>query len=472
MHAMHTRFVPIAITLAVLISQVHAQVRADLEIALEPDPTSGTTITLRFLGDADGETTLSVLPDWGGTFAQPDWFSHIKAAGEQGELEAQWDPKKFSISIAHEPGEPVTLTYTLNGNPAYTDVDDYAPLMTSEGVAFFTANTLMLPEHWFSAEQPDLSVSLEWQGLNTLQWIEYPTFGDGGDLLQPDRLREGMLVAGSFRSAAFDHGDARFHVVELGENASFTPATLAEHAKPMLSSVHDFVDDHAPSEYLITYAPAGEPVEHGFALGGTAVTNAFAFYFDPSVDLEANEGLAEVVSYVLCHEYVHNWNGIAFWVDEPEFEYQSRWFIEGFTDFITRRAMYEAGIRDNAWYTSEMHRVHDEYNANPHRDLTNLDAAPRWLAEPDISDMLYKRGELIALLIDQRVRKQSDDKHALRDLIRELVQESKTGKARVSPDRIFSWIEQHTDRDFRQEIERLVTQGGAIPFPESLDSAE
>ena len=472
MFPMHRCLTLIVFSLVFFVLHASAFAAPDLQITLSPDPEQGTQITLEFIGDQDGETTLSVLPAWGGTTTEPGWFRAFAASDSNSDLDAIWDEKTLSCTVTHDPAAPITLSYFVKGNEGYDDVDDYKPLTSAEGVAIFTSNTLFLPERWFDGRDTRLSVSLRWESLDELQWTAYPTFGDRDDRFKPDRLREGMLVAGSFRSAAFEHGNSRFHVVELGQNTSFTPRTLAAYAKPMLSSVHDFVNDHAPSEYLITYAPAGEPIENGFALGGTAVTNAFAFYFDPSVDLDENTDLAEVVSYVLCHEYAHNWNGVLFWIDEPEFEYQSRWFIEGFTDFISRRAMYEAGVKDAAWYTSEMRRVHHEYNASPHRDLTNRDAGPRWLSEPLVSDMLYKRGELIALLIDQRVREVSSGKHSLRDLIRSLVQDGKRGEHRVSPDRVLDWVEQHTDGAFRAQIERLIEQGGAIPFPDSLDTAK
>lgn len=440
-----------------------------LRVTLEPDPASGTLISLDFIGDADGQTTLSVLPDWGGTTTEADWFHAFDAAGHAGQRPAAWDASGLRITIEHEPDEPIRFTYRVRGLEEYNDVDDYAPLMTEDGIAFFTSNTLLLPERWFTEDQTPLAVSYHWDGLNELSWQAYPTFSGEATPLKPDRLREGMIVAGSFRSASFEHGDSRFHVVELGENASFTPETLASYAKPMLSGVHDFVDDHAPSDYVITYAPAGEPVENGFALGGTAVTNAFAFYFDPSVNLDENEGLAEVVTYVLCHEYVHNWNGILFWMDEPDFEHQSRWFIEGFTDFITRRSMLDSGLRDAGWYRAEMERVRDEYQASPYQALTNEQAAPRWIAEPEVSDMLYRRGELIALLIDQRVRESSGGKLALRDYVRSLVRDAKRGQTSVQAGTLLRWVEQHTDAGFRESIERMITEGGEIPFPGRIE---
>lgn len=443
----------------------------DLQIRLTPTDAQATGVRLTFRGDEDGQTRVSLARDWGGTAISPDWFSALTATGDEGSLPWRYEHKPDALVVTHEPGETITLGYQIHGAPAYSDVDDYSPLATPQGVACFTANTIYLPDRWFGATPQDsasITAQVDWENLDARQWIHYPTLGDAGAPILAQRVREAILLAGSFRSAAFDHGDSAFHVVELGQNAAFTPGALASYAKPLLAGVQDYVGDPAPSAYLITYAPAGEPIEHGFAIGGTAVTNAFCLYFDPSVDITDNPGLADAVSYLVAHEYTHNWNGVLFWVEEPDYEHQSRWFIEGFTDFITHRAMLDAGVRDGDWYAHEMRSAHQSYNANPHRDLSNREAAPRWIQDHEVSDMLYKRGELIALLIDQRVRAQSDNTISLRDLIRELVREGKRGEASVPPERIMSWIEKHTDRDFRAHIEKLIEQGGAIPAPDAF----
>jgi hypothetical protein len=244
----------------------------------------------------------------------------------------------------------------------YADVDDYRPIRSEGAAALFLPISVYLPEHLVprkedlrGARPPDVRLRFAWEGLGDAvggPWSAFGSFGEGAGpidgLYAPSRVRQSFVSAGRLGHARRRVPGGEFAAVRIGEGGAFTPEQLAGLVEPIVRGTRAFFAgaDGGLSDpwYMVSFAPAGEPVENGFALGGTAVTNAFAFYFDPSVDLVAYPPLFEVVAHVLCHEYFHNWNGVLFFVGEPNYEHESRWIVEGFTDFFTRRILLRSGV--------------------------------------------------------------------------------------------------------------------------------
>jgi len=455
--------------LLVVLAAIGFGCRSHPEISIEFSPSAVDRLRVRIEAPAtdDGMTRFTVETDWGGTIFDPVWTSGFQAFhnGQRVSIEVVDDG---ILLVRHRPGGEIAIEYDLiPGTSSYDDVGDYRPIVVGSGLAAFSALTLFLPEHVLDTESeidvvfagPPNTPVLSSFGIGTRRLVAR---------LLPDRLRESMFVVGTVPTHIISLPRGNIAIAQLSEDALITTKSFASFVEPIITGTRDYFGETEESSYVVTFATAGEPVDNGFALGGTAVTNAFSFYFDPATTLGDDIGLEQIIAHLLCHEYVHNWNGVLFFVDEPDYEHQTRWFVEGFTDFLARRILHRSGIYDDETFTYSLNTRINEYDTQKHKSAGAFEAANAWQTDDEISNMIYQRGDLLAICIDQAVRDATNGAESLDDLMLELVRRAKAGDRRPTEKSIYTWITERAGGDFVDEVRRTVHDGGSVSLPDYL----
>src|SRR5207249_1806845 len=119
------------------------------------------------------------------------------------------------------------------------------------------------------------------------------------------------------------------------------------------------------------------------------------------------------VAFTIAHEVFHHWNGLVL-------DAQPEWFREGFTNFYARKLVRRAGVYRIDDAVAHLDAELRRYALSPYRDLGDAAAAQRSAHDPAVQEMIYARGDLIALLVDLELRRHHK---SLDDVMRALVAE-------------------------------------------------
>ncbi len=232
------------------------------------------------------------------------------------------------------------------------------------------------------------------------------------------------------------------------------------------------------------YAPSGDGMEH---LASTRlVLNGYITNDD---DYSALIG-------VTSHEFFHIWNVKRLRPAElGPFDYVREqhttllWFAEGFTQYYGHLMLRRAGVWDEKQFYKELLREINTVDASPGRFHRNLreSSFDTWHAAGARNPMMaisnfrntyvnyYHKGAVAALLLDLELRKRTDGRRSLDDLIRELYRTSYAeadmgeyflrGNGYAEQD-IYDAVETVGGADSRKFLERLVNGVDELDYAE------
>lgn len=126
-------------------------------------------------------------------------------------------------------------------------------------------------------------------------------------------------------------------------------------------------------------------------------------------------------SHTLGHEIMHLWIGAgAIHGADPDEIY---WFTEGFTDYLTIKLMYQAGLMDEAMLKQRIANILRRYEIAKRRS-PGISLADAGTNKGENWELVYGGGSLVALLLDATVSAESPD--TFRDMMRDLYKASET----------------------------------------------
>ena len=126
-------------------------------------------------------------------------------------------------------------------------------------------------------------------------------------------------------------------------------------------------------------------------------------------------------SHTLGHEIMHLWIGAgAIHGADPDEIY---WFTEGFTDYLTIKLMYQAGLMDEAMLKQRIANILRRYEIAKRRS-PGISLADAGTNKGENWELVYGGGSLVALVLDATVSAESPD--AFRDMMRDLYDGSET----------------------------------------------
>jgi predicted metalloprotease with PDZ domain len=427
------------------------------------DPASPTVaLHVECAGDADGESDFTLSEGWAGIAETGADLELVEARGL-----ADTVPSERTASnawrVRHEPEEPLAVVFELSatqhrasaGPPEY-----YLPILEPGLLHALGAQTLPAPTHLdFAAERP---IEIVWRGFEEQGWRTISSFAEGAGPTRVtrslDAFRHALFVAGEARLFRGDlHGQPVW--VAMAGEWSFSDAEFDDLATRIVALGRDFFEDHAKPFYLISLIQVGTGERGMTSLGGTGLTDSFALFMTRNVTLDRAPGGGDV-AWLLAHELFHEWNGQAITLEQPE--QLGYWFSEGFTDFYARRLLHRGGFLTPAQLVESWNQKLASQAANPERNASAERVREAFWTDPDVGNLPYQRGDVIALMVDHAVRVNSSGARSLDDLMRELVRRSRAGAGPYSNDELLAAIGEFAGAETEAAV-RAVALDGADP---------
>lgn len=183
----------------------------------------------------------------------------------------------------------------------------------------------------------------------------------------------------------------------------FDAAALGEQVRALYGSMARFFEDEGGS-YRVFVRTNPFP-----GTGGTALARSFAFGYLPS----ANPTLDDLQGLV-AHEMAHTWPAM-----QGEHG-DTAWYSEGAAEYYSLVLSWRAGALDVPRVLKTLNGRADAYYSNPHRALSNPDAAKIFWTDPVAQTVPYGRGFLYLVQTEAAIRKASGGKRSLDDVVKAL----------------------------------------------------
>lgn len=431
-----------------------------LSAAFAPGDTLPTvTVRLDFAGETDGETILTLPDAWGGESELWRGIGGLRVSGDSARAESGANPAQRVLR--HAAGAALAVTYDVHqdwpGVPEANGRNQYRPTLQPAYVHLI-GNTL------FAHPAMDFGrPAVFTRGVLPPGWSFASDLEHGGSdrALTVGDVLESVVVAGDFRVVTRGAKAGELRVAIRGR-WSFSDDDFADRVERIVRSHRAFWGD--PDEpFLVTVLPLAAAAGSS-SLGGTGRADAFAFF--------ATDNAQEyTLNRVLAHEHLHTWIPRRIGRMPETDEAEDYWLSEGFTDFYTFRLLLKDAIWTLDDYLEAVNEVLSRYAQSPVRTVPNRTIVSDFWKGPEIGDLPYQRGFLLATLWDERLRRASNGAVDLDDVMLSLRRDFRAIPAGDKPvravDALMATLRKY-GVDATSDLERHVTAGEPILLPDGL----
>jgi predicted metalloprotease with PDZ domain len=418
------------------------------------------------------------LPTWNALYQIRDFSKNllaIKAATPDGDRLSVMQEDKTTWHIQPHPGW-VLVDYDLmldeagpfgaqfNSHHAFLNLAQVLMYPVNGRELSITVHFVNVPPKWnLATSVPALSVAADKPGAPAGHVLHAENY---------DRLVDSPCELGEFAESDFEGGGAKYRVVVDADARDYQMRTLVESLKKITAAETTWMDDRPFETYVFIYhfprGPAGGGMEHAYS---TAI--------DISASQLTSPGGFNSVS---AHEFFHLWNVKRIRprslepIDYVHENYtRALWFSEGVTTTVADLALLNSGQLQPADYYQQLSRAitvlesrsaHLTQSAEESSLDTWLDKYPSYRT-PERSINYYNKGDLLGVLLDLKLRKDSQGRHSLRDLFHELNWDyAKKGSFFPDSSGIRTEAEKLTGSDLRSFFDRYVSGTDELPFDE------
>jgi predicted metalloprotease with PDZ domain len=431
------------------------------EVELVREPELAVRISLDVRGSDEGSTTFSLDEGWGGVKDVGASLRDLSVTDAHGKSLAVESPSGHEWRARHDPGESLHVVYELPPNDRQSSYDPsihYGPILNAKLFHMIGNLALLRPEHLVGGEPR--SIRFAWKGFDAAGWKTASSFGTApaGYRLRAslDDFRQAVFLAGDLRIYSKTVHGRPLSIAIAGREFDFEDGEFVTLAAEIVEAERGFFEDWDVPHYLISLIPVGKKEPGRTSLGGTGLTRSFATFMVPGMGLKAGSRDALLVQHLLAHEMFHEWNGRIVRRVEPE--QLVYWFSEGFTDFYARRLLFRAGRLTVDQYARDLDDSLSRYMLSPVRNAPDQRILDDFWKDREVADLPYRRGDVIAMMLDHSIREHSRGARSLDDLMREIVARGRTG-TRVDNEMLFADIERATDAEFAERVRRIVVHG-------------
>jgi hypothetical protein len=233
------------------------------------------------------------------------------------------------------------------------------------------------------------------------------SFGDG-DIRLPagpiDRLADSLVMAGHLKRFP-ETAKGAFHSVWLGQ-PTFDPYE----AMDWTMRLHGWMSRHfkdrtePPYRVFLRYNPMN-------AGGGAALIHSFLFTYKPGVTNES-------IKPLLGHEMTHTWTA-----DEAV----GQWYTEGNAVYYQALLEWRAGMIPLGRYLKDLNETASRYYTDPLNDLPDSQIEARFWNETFVRVLPYDRGAMYFAVLNGKIRRASDGKRSVDDLIQSMIDRRRAG---------------------------------------------
>ncbi len=427
-------------------------------------------VTIHFTGNSDGETNLQVAPEWGGIVNDGSDVNDLTVLDANGQAVPLEQTAPTVWQVRHENGARLTARYEIrppgarepnrNGNDYRTRFD--ANLFQAIG------NLAILMPQVFSENQ-NVYFQVSFRGFDEIGWRIVSSFGLGAGPFAftstCDKFLQSVLMAGNLDIQERWIGEHRIAVAVAGRVWSFETDKLANWVEQIVRAERDFFSDHTDPWYLVTLTPLPASHPGSSSFGGTAVTNCFALYCTPNLNLDPASPDFQRTMILLAHEYFHNWNGIK--IPTAGKDPSTYWFSEGFTNYFARRVLFRAGLITAEQFLADLNSALRAYESNEFKLATNAVIAESFWSNHNVRDLPYRRGDMLAVFLDEQIRTQSEGRQSLDDLIVDLFR-NPIAEHPMTTELLLDRISQFVDETVFDQIRQVVVAGAEVPIPTAI----
>ena len=362
------------------------------------------------------------------------------------------------IQITHPKGvKELHFEYTLKQDfiADESSQNRYRPIINKNYFHIFSHNMFMLPDHFVLEPEDQFDVVLDWNNFPK-DYIIHNSFGSESRAQQIEDVTEE-----EFHSAIFVGGDFRIHKKNIKNNQlvlatrgnwiPFKDSTVSNLLYRTVKAQRNFWKDHSQKYFTVTMMPFAQ--EKGSGFGGTGLTNSFATTVSNN-----NETSIEQLRYLFNHELMHNWIGHAIKNENEEEQY---WFSEGFTDYYTQKNIAKNKILrfDEEDFIEEMNITIKNLFSSPVADKPNNEITyDKFWSDRNYEKLPYYRGSVFAFLLDLRIKKDSENKYSLDDVMRDLFAQSKKDK-KLNSKMFIETVNRFTQNNINTFFEEHITNG-------------
>ena len=447
---------------------------------LHPVPAdSHLDVTLDFTPPADAETVSVQLPVWSpGDYHRQDFAQYVrnfKAYADDGAQEIQaTHPDADTWAIASGGRKHLRIVYSLPRMPAGFFSENVS-IGAKQGFVNGPAALMYVVGHKDWTAELDLKLPTDWIAVTPLKTAS-PGPGVTAAFAAPDydTLADSPLVFGvkeaivtrEFFYNGIKHTVVFFHHADQVRNYdAYVPMLLG-----VVQAETKIMGGRTPYPqygFFCDVSGQGGGLEHlnacRVALFPNATPNQFAPFF--------------------AHEFFHCWNvkrirpavlGPFDYVHPPIT--RNLWFAEGVTEYYSRIATCRAGLVSEQTFLTHYARAISRHQTNPARRKTSADDASLHVWESGDSQgsgglSYYDKGELIGLCLDLTIRKATNSRKSLDDVMRLLMQRHNPPLPGYGEDEIRATVAEVAGRDLTALYDRLARSTEEMPFEECLGYA-
>lgn len=419
--------------------------------ALQRDGSRVLDVDMRFRGEADGETELFLPSVWAGSSELWRYDTGLEIRGAK-RLGGSYDKPL----IRHRPGARLKVRYRIVS--AYSEDPGFAyekarPLVRRDWF-FIHGETLFARPGSDDARQ----ARFKWGKLPKGWTVASDLDHLGGKPTTLANLINSVAIGGAgLRIVRRDLRGAALRVAVLGE-WNFTPDELADTVAPIVAAEDAFWGDRS-TPFLVAMAPLGD-LPAGLSFTGTGRADAFSIASTSAFELKA-------AIRFLAHEYMHSWVPIALGAMPEENEAVDYWFSEGFNDYLAAKVLLRAGIWSLADWAADKNETLLRYGTSPARTANGADIAARFWTDPNIQQVSYDRGHLLAAKLDAEIAARSAARQSLESVLR-VQRLAAEGNAELATTLFRKVLREQTGIDIDADLERYARRGEPLLLPADL----
>lgn len=355
------------------------------------------------LGAAAHDTLFSISTSLPG-LSRPQVISGLMAEDEAGPLPLTESGENLkSWSASREVAGVVRVRYRmgLQNAPMLQGGPPNAPRI--DGSAFSSVgDMLFMKPH---VEGP-VRINVDWDLSAMGPGAEaISSFGDGSIRLPAgpaDRLARAFFMVGPV-SREPEQGEIDGFSAVWADDPGFDPRPVMRWTAELHTWMSDFFGDETTPPYrvFLRYNPMN-------AGGGAALHHSFVVTYGQGVT-------GESLKSILGHEMVHTWTANDL----------GMWYNEGNAVYYQTLLAWRAGLLSIDEYLADINATASRYYSNLLRDTPEREAVRRFWEDTRVRVLPYDRGAMYFIALDGKIRRASNGRRSVDDVVRALVGRAK-----------------------------------------------
>jgi predicted metalloprotease with PDZ domain len=412
---------------------------------LENGALQAVQIDLTFRGQGDGETDLLLPDEWGG---ETELWRGIEDLAVVSGAEMRDGESASQRVLTHQPNARIHMRYRViqdwEGAPT-GGRNTYRPIVQPTYFHLIGETALVTPDlhNATPARIRTRHMPRGWRFASDLQHRG----------LALGNVWASITVGGDYRIHTAADGATR---VAIRGDWSFSDEAFTERVADIIGGHRAFWSDHT-APYLVTVTQTVQTSQGQMSVGGTGLSDAFAFFATPNV------GDAPITR-TLAHESFHTWiPGLIGGMPE-ENEAASYWFSEGLTDFYTGRMLVRAGLWTPQQFADDLNQMLEAYAQSPVRDAPNTRIVADFWSDQQVQQLPYQRGRFLMTIWDARLRA---GRHSLDQAVLEMRARATAGDP-LKAIEMFPVVLDSMGLDVRADIATYAEAGARVLLPEDV----